>query len=89
MFGKGISITQQTVGDVLALVRLAFFTDLLFSRLHREKQPKNFWWCSDYLQFQLTCQLVDHLEPLGFERYKPTFVIYYSIVCMQMCSYEF
>ena len=31
MFGKSISITQQTVDDALALVRLAFFTDDLSS----------------------------------------------------------
>jgi hypothetical protein len=27
MSGKGISVTQQTVGDTVALVRLAFFAD--------------------------------------------------------------
>ena len=31
MFGKSISITQQAVGDTLALVRLAFFVDLCLS----------------------------------------------------------
>jgi hypothetical protein len=28
MFGKSVSVTHQTVGDDLALVHLAFFSDL-------------------------------------------------------------
>jgi thiosulfate reductase cytochrome b subunit len=40
MLGKGISITQQTVHNTVALVCLAFFTVHCLLWLHKEKHSK-------------------------------------------------
>jgi hypothetical protein len=75
MFGKSVSITQQTVDDALAWVHLAFFAELHLSWLCREKHAKEplkvFWLL--HVASADSCWLV---EPCGFFGIKPLLLIW-------------